>query len=54
MDIDGVTRSHVGWADWQITTWLDNNKYLDKVQKAMFCHKSQLPGYHPIDQWSLD
>jgi LmbE family N-acetylglucosaminyl deacetylase len=53
MDIDGVTRSHVGWADWQITTWLDNNKYLDKVQKAMLCHQSQIPGYHPIDQWPL-
>ena len=53
MEIDGVTRSHVGWADWQITTWLDNNKYLDRVQKAMLCHKSQIPGYHPIDQWSL-
>ena len=54
MEIDGITRTHVGWADWQITTWLDNNTYLDKVQKAMLCHKSQIPGYHPIDQWSLD
>jgi LmbE family N-acetylglucosaminyl deacetylase len=53
MDVDGVTRSHVGWADWQITTRLDNSKYLDQVQKAMLCHKSQIPGYHPIDQWSL-
>ena len=42
-----------GWADWQITTWLDNTQHLDKVQKAMLCHKSQLPGYHPIDQWPL-
>ena len=53
MEIDGVTRSHVGWADWQITTRLDNNKYLDQVQKAMLCHKSQIPGYHPVDQWPL-
>jgi hypothetical protein len=53
MEIDGVTRRHVGWADWQITTWLDNNKHLDRVQKAMLCHRSQIPGYHPIDQWSL-
>jgi len=53
IEIDGVRRSHVGWADWQITTWLDNKKYLDRVQKAMLCHKSQIPGYHPIDQWSL-
>jgi LmbE family N-acetylglucosaminyl deacetylase len=53
MDVDGVTRRHVGWVDWQITTWLDNNKYLDKVQKAMLCHKSQLSGYDPISKWSL-
>ena len=53
MEIDGVTRVHVGWADWQITTRLDNNKYLDKVQKAILCHTSQIPGYHPMDQWSL-
>src|SRR5215213_3243426 len=53
MEIDGVTRNHVAWADWQITTWLDNHKHLESVQKAILCHKSQLPGYHPLDQWSL-
>jgi LmbE family N-acetylglucosaminyl deacetylase len=52
IEVDGGTRNHVGWADWQITTRLDNHNYLDTVQKAMLCHKSQLPGYHPIDQWS--
>ena len=54
MEIDGVTRKHVGWEDWQITTRLDNNHYLEQVQKAMLCHKSQSPGYHPIDEWSVD
>jgi hypothetical protein len=53
MEIDGVRRSHVGWTDWQITTRLDNNSYLAQVQKAMLCHKSQIPGYHPVDQWPL-
>jgi LmbE family N-acetylglucosaminyl deacetylase len=53
MDVDGITRHHVGWADWQITTRLDNNRYLDRVQKAVLCHKSQLPGYGPIAEWSL-
>jgi len=53
MEIDGVTRSHVAWADWQITTWLDNRQHMDKVQAAMLCHKSQIPGYHPLDQWSI-
>jgi LmbE family N-acetylglucosaminyl deacetylase len=53
MDVDGVTRGHIGWQDWQITTRLDNNTYLEPVQKAMLCHKSQIPGYSPIGQWSL-
>lgn len=52
LDVDGVTRHHIGWEDWQITTRLDNNKYLDRVQKAIRCHKSQLPGYGPIAEWS--
>jgi LmbE family N-acetylglucosaminyl deacetylase len=53
MEVDGATRHHVGWEDWQITTRLDNNSHLDKVQKAMLCHKSQLSGYGPIAEWSL-
>lgn len=54
MEIDGVLRSHVGWEDWQITTRLDNNAYVDKVQQAIFCHKSQMPGYSTIVEWPLD
>jgi len=54
MEIDGVTRHHVGWQDWQITTRLDNKASMEKVQKAIQCHKSQLPGYGPISEWSLD
>ena len=54
MEIDGVTRSHVGWQDWQITTRLDNRAYMDKVREAIRCHKSQLPGYGPIAEWSVD
>ena len=54
MDIDGVRRSHVGWEDWQITTRLDNNPYVGKVQQAIFCHKSQMPGYSTIVEWPLD
>jgi len=53
MEVDGVTRHHVGWEDWQITTRLSNHEHLDKVQKAIRCHKSQLPGYGPIAEWSL-
>jgi LmbE family N-acetylglucosaminyl deacetylase len=54
MDVDGVTRHHVGWPDWQITTWLDNNHYADRVRRAIHCHKSQLPGYGPIAEWTAE
>jgi LmbE family N-acetylglucosaminyl deacetylase len=54
MDVDGVARQQIGWEEWQITTRLDNAKYMDKVQQAIRCHKSQLPGYGPIAEWSLD
>jgi LmbE family N-acetylglucosaminyl deacetylase len=53
MEVDGITRHHQGWEDWQITTVLDNRQYMDKVQKAIQCHKSQLPGYGPMSKWSL-
>ena len=52
MDIDGVTRRHVGWEDWQITTKLDNHQHMDRMRQAMLCHKSQLPGFGPLAQWS--
>jgi LmbE family N-acetylglucosaminyl deacetylase len=54
MEVDGVTRRHVGWEDWQITTRLDNREYLERVRKAMLCHTSQLPGYVPIPKWPLE
>jgi LmbE family N-acetylglucosaminyl deacetylase len=52
MDVDGVTRHHVGWQDWQITTRIDTEKYLAQVHKAVHCHKSQLPGYGPFAEMS--
>lgn len=54
MDVDGVTRHHIGWQDWQITTRLDNKKYMDRVRNAIHCHISQLPGYGPIAEWTVD
>ncbi len=54
MDVDGVTRHHVGWPDWEITTWLDNTQYCDRVRTAIHCHKSQLPGYGPIAEWTAE
>lgn len=52
MDVDGVTRHHLGWSDWQITTRLDNREYAGQVRAAIHCHKSQLPGYGPILEWT--
>ena len=54
MEVDEVTRHHQGWESWQITTMLDNTKYIVQVQRAIQCHKSQLPGYGPIGEWSVD
>jgi LmbE family N-acetylglucosaminyl deacetylase len=54
MDIDGVTRYHVGWQDWQITTRLDNIRYMERVREAIRCHKSQLPGFGLIADWSVE
>lgn len=52
MDVDGLTRRHVGWQDWQITTRIDTEKYLEQVLRAVHCHKSQLPGYGPFAEMS--
>lgn len=54
MEVDGATRRHIGWEDWQITTRLDNRAYMAPMQEAIRCHKSQLPGYGPIAEWPLD
>jgi LmbE family N-acetylglucosaminyl deacetylase len=53
MEIDGVIRRHVGWADWQLTTHLDNQQHMEKVRQAILCHKSQLPGFGSIAEWSV-
>lgn len=54
MEIDGVVRQHVGWQDWQITTRLDNQKYMEWVRQAILCHKSQLPGFGTMAEWPLE
>jgi LmbE family N-acetylglucosaminyl deacetylase len=54
MEIDGVVRRHAGWQDWQITTWLDNTEFMEKVRDAIHCHKSQLAGFGDMSEWPLD
>jgi LmbE family N-acetylglucosaminyl deacetylase len=48
MEVDGVTRRHLAWPDWEITTRFDTRPYMATVYKAMHCHKSQLDGYGPL------
>jgi LmbE family N-acetylglucosaminyl deacetylase len=52
MDVDGVTRKHVGWADWEVTTRVDASPFIETVHRAVHCHKSQLPGYGPLAEMS--
>ncbi len=50
MEIDGVTRKHIGWPDWEITTRIDAKPFIQTVYQAVHCHKSQLPGYGPLGE----
>jgi LmbE family N-acetylglucosaminyl deacetylase len=52
MDVDGVTRHQIGWPDWEITTRVDTEKFLEQVHQAVQCHNSQLPGYGPFAEMS--
>jgi LmbE family N-acetylglucosaminyl deacetylase len=54
MEIDGVTRKHVGWPDWEITTQINAQPYIEAVHKAVQCHKSQLSGYGRLGQSSAE
>jgi LmbE family N-acetylglucosaminyl deacetylase len=54
MDVDGVTRGHVAWPDWEITTRIDASPYIEAVSRAVHCHKSQLPGYGPLAESSAE
>ena len=48
MHIDGVERRPVPWQDWMITTRVDTERYWRTAQKAVSCHRSQLPGYDSL------
>lgn len=52
MEIDGVTRKHQGWPDWEITTQVNAMPFIQKVSEAVQCHKSQLPGYGMLGESS--
>lgn len=52
MEVDGITRNHAGWVDWEITTHIDARSYIETVSKAVHCHKSQLSGYGALGESS--
>ena len=54
MEVDGVTRQHAGWQDWEITSRFDTSQYMSTVLKAVQCHKSQLPGYGPLSEMAIE
>lgn len=48
MEVDGVTRREIAWPDWSISTCIDTSNYQDKIWEAVYCHRSQLPGYQAL------
>jgi len=52
MHIDGAKRSVAPWPDWSVTTRIDTWKYWRTVLRAIFCHRTQLPAYHILEQLS--
>jgi len=45
MEVDGVTRRHIGWEEWAITTRINTEEYFNTLWNAIFCHQSQLAGF---------
>ncbi|MEZ4864252.1 MAG: PIG-L deacetylase family protein [Caldilineaceae bacterium] len=45
MTIDGVERRTATWPEWAFTTRLDATAHWQQVQRAVACHRSQLPAY---------
>lgn len=45
MNIDGVERRATSWPEWAFTTRLDATAHWQQVQRAVDCHRSQLPAY---------
>lgn len=43
MGVDGQQREAVGWTPWSITAQIDATDYWRQVQRAVECHRSQLP-----------
>lgn len=49
MEVDGITRPHVGWHEWAITTRLPVEDYWTTAWEAVRCHGSQLPSLGEIN-----
>jgi LmbE family N-acetylglucosaminyl deacetylase len=54
MVIDGVERRVAAWESWAITTRVDTSEFWEQVWDAVFCHKTQLPGYDALKQLPVE
>jgi LmbE family N-acetylglucosaminyl deacetylase len=52
MEIDGISRSMVSWADWACTTTVDGSPHWKTALEAVNCHKSQIGIYGDLNTLS--
>lgn len=45
MPVDDVERRFTAWPDWSVTTRIDTTGHWGQVDRAVVCHRSQLPDY---------
>lgn len=50
--VDGVDRRAIPWAEWEITTVINTEKYWESVWRAVLCHKTQLTIYGKLAELS--
>jgi LmbE family N-acetylglucosaminyl deacetylase len=50
IQVDGTKRRIVVWPDWAITTRIQAGAYLPVALEAIYCHRSQLPGFGDIER----
>ena len=48
MCIDNVERRVAGWPEWAVTTHIDTAQYYGQVWQAVYCHRTQFPGYQAL------
>lgn len=52
MHIDGQERRAHSWVPWTITTRIDTHAHWQRVWRAVYCHRTQLPHTHTLQNLS--